>query len=290
MSYDRKIIEAAIQASGGINPPKDQVDGLWGKLLELEKTGRYSGLLQSFRKANNKSNLLATVLEATFAHQFAIAGMSLAYEVKQTAGQASTIDFRLDGSNGGAVYFELRLLQQDEATVKYIDDQLSVFDAYSAHMDGKDEQKAILRLQSAILQKVQNRNGTPIKFMPNVASDVNIVVIAVSDVLLGTMDSKDCLLTMYGDPEVPLYCRRGIFGLLQQPRPEDPATIQTLAAKHAHIQGTLHGVLFLFRENIDYGVLDYRIKQVIVWNRHLIEQGRARILTTKINSAIPPLA
>jgi hypothetical protein len=114
MPTDRPALAAAINASGGVQQLEDQVAALLAKLNLLEAKGRYGRLLRSVRTSNNKSNFLASVLEVTFAHHFETAGVSLDYEVRQEPDQPGTIDFRMTASSGDAVYFELRLLQQDE--------------------------------------------------------------------------------------------------------------------------------------------------------------------------------
>lgn len=49
-------------------------------------------------------------------------------------------------------------------------------------------------------------------------------------------------------PSVPEVNRRGVFGLFEEPKPEYPARIQSVAQSFAHIRKTLHGVQFLFRK------------------------------------------
>ena len=288
MPFDRASLEAAIAASGGVAHPDDQVNGLLAKLQVLEATGRHTALLKSIAKANDKSNFLSLLLEATFAHQFESCGISLGYEAKQDANEGSSIDFSLKLDDGRTAYFELRLLQQDQATAKDIADQLTEAGLYAVAKGGSDEQKEVLRVQSIVLSKVEDRSGKPVKFLRVDSSVVNIVVICISDILLGTADLHDCMLATYGDPEVPEECRRGVFGLFQDVQPEYPPEIQLAATRFTHLKATVHAVLFLFRPS-DSGILDYQLQQVLVWNRGLMTEPSARPVSERVYAAIPPL-
>ncbi len=287
MTTSRVELEAAIKASGGAEQPDDQVDGLLAKLRILEATGRYGQLIKALRSANNKGNFLALLLEATFAYQFESNGLSLEYEVKQVADQTSSIDFMLKASTGDAVYFELRLLQQGKAVVESITRQLTDGDTYVAAMNGEDEQDEILRLQNVILSKVENK-GKAIKFLQTGKGLVNIVVVCISDILLGMPDAHDCLLATYGDPEVPAECRRDVFGLFQDLKAEYPEHIQKAASNFAHFKSTVHAVLFLFKPQ-GAGVLDYPLQRVLVWNRSLTTNVQAAALTEQVATALPAL-
>ncbi len=286
MPIDRTTLEGAIKASGGAQQPGEQVEGLLAKLQTLEATGRYGALFKTLAKVNNKSNFLAFLLEATFAHQFEAVGMPLEYEVKQVPNQPSSIDFKLAGKTTDTVFFELQLQQQDQATANDISKHLAAGPFYAAVKDGDGEADDIFRLQSTILRKVQKPDGTPVKFLQTGPRIVNIVVVCISDILLGTSDAFDCLLALYGDPEVPEHCRRGVFGLFQDANVGDAEEIKVRAAKYEYVKNTLHGVLFIFRPN-GSGVLDYQIQQVMVWNRKLVSENQAACLTAQIAAALP---
>lgn len=286
MPIDRALLETAIQAFGGGQQSDDQIEGLLAKLRTLESAGRYGALLNALTKANDENNFRALLLEATFAYQFEAAGMALAYEVKQSPDQLSSIDFRLNAVGGESVFFEVRLLQQDQATVDEIAVQLKANKEYAVMKDGRAEADELVRLQSIILSKVQKPDGTPIKFQQAGTGVVNIVVVCVSDILLGATDNHDCMLTMYGDNEVPELCRRGVFGMFQDAKAEDSNEIQAFAARYAHLKSILHGVLFLFRPR-GAGVLDYRLRQFMVWNRNLVSQPSSTSLAVQILAALP---
>lgn len=268
---DKATLVAAIQNSGGAGQTDDQVDGLLTKLAYLEHAGRYGKLLASVASANDKSNLLAAIFEVTFAFHFERAGLPLEYEVKQDDDNSSSIDFVQRLASGISVYFEARLLQQDNATRESIKEQLQKSCFYRIAMNGKDEHDAIVRLQRVILSKVQKHDGTPTKFLRVAADVVNIVVVDVSDLIAGAIDVHDCLLSTHGDPAVPEDCRRGIFGLFQEPSPEYPEPIQAVAKSYEHIRSTLSAVLFLFKSR-GSGVLDYRLEHYITWNPKLVDR------------------
>ena len=212
--------------------------------------------------------------------------MPLVYEVTQDAEQTSSIDFKLATKTGDAIFFELRLQQQDQPTGNHIAEQLAKGSVYAVMKDGEGQADEIFRLQSTILRKVQKPDGTPVKFLQTGPGILNIVVVCISDILLGMPDAFDCMLTMYGDSEVPEHCRRGVFGLLQDSKTGDSEELRDRAAKYAHIKSTLHGVLFIFRPS-GSGVLDYHLQQVMVWNRNLVSNAQAGPLTEQITAALP---
>lgn len=288
MPITRVTLDAAIQASGGAVQPDDQISGLLTKLMHLEACGRYRALLKTLSSLNDKSNFLAFLLEVTFAYQFETAGMPLEYEVKQEGGPNDSIDFKLVATDAELVFFELRLQQQDQATAQDIAEQLALRNFYATRKDGFGEREEIWRLQSTILQKVQRSNGAPAKFGQVTPGQLNIVVVSVSDILLGTADAYDCVLTACGDVAVPEHCRRGVFGLFQDVPADADADIRALADKFARARQTLHGVLFVFRQ-AGSGVLDYTLQQVMVWNSNLISKSRATPIAAQIALAIHPL-
>ncbi|MCX8492445.1 MAG: hypothetical protein ORN54_15415, partial [Cyclobacteriaceae bacterium] len=184
------------------------------------------------------------------------------------------------------VYFELQLQQQDKPTSDGINKQLETGPSYSVVKDGPGEAGDIFRLQSTILRKVQKPDGTPVKFSHVGPGILNIVVVCISDILLGMPDIFDCLLTLYGDSEVPGHCWRGVFGLFQDANIADTDEFRARAVKYAHVKSTVHGVLFLFRPK-GSGGLDYQLQQIMVWNRCLASADQAKGLTEQISEALP---
>ena len=120
-------------------------------------------MLASIASTNDKSNFLSSIFEVTFAFQFEYSGLLLDYEVKQDDDGNSSIDFRRRTPSDISIYFEARLLQQDNTTEMSITEQLQDTNFYQIAMDGDEEHDAIVPLQSAILSKVQKADGTPVK-------------------------------------------------------------------------------------------------------------------------------
>jgi hypothetical protein len=283
---DKQALEAAILRSGWSGVWEDQLDGLWSKLQLLITKGTYRKLLSNIEKANDPSTFVASVLEATIAFQFESAGILLDYEIKQDPNHKSSVDFRWKTTSGQTVYIEVRLLQQDRGTTESIEDQLQDGNTWSVAKDGDAEQQDIIRVQRVILEKVQQRDGTPTKFLVRDQTIVNVVAIDISRIILGTFDQYDCLLAGRGDPAVPPICRREIFGLFQDARPEYPDRIQALAKSYAHLKAMLHGILFLFRRPKGES-FDYSLEQFLVWNPELIDHERAAAISEQINLALP---
>jgi hypothetical protein len=101
-------------------------------------------------------------------------------------------------------------------------------------------------------------------------------------------DSDDCKLVTLGDPSVQPVNARGIFGLFQEPMPEFPANIQSLAQSYRHIRQTLHGVLFLFRKP-KTELFNYSVRRFLAWNPLLVNKDDARTICEDIESALPLL-
>jgi len=80
-------------------------------------------------------------------------------------------------ADGLTAYFELRLLQQDQATVKSITDQLTASGTYAVFKDGGKEQDEVLKVQGIALGKVDDKHGKAIKFLRVDPSVFNIVIV-----------------------------------------------------------------------------------------------------------------
>jgi hypothetical protein len=289
MAFNEGVINAVVARCGGVPQPEGDVESLLAKLRVLEGAGRYGRLLGAIEQANDRSNFFSALLEATFAFQFERVGLDLSYEVRQDCSQRCSIDFLRRTGSGDAVYFEARLLQQDQGTANDIAKQLLAGPVFSVLKGGADEHDEIIRLQSAVLSKVQEKDGTPIKFVNIGARDINVVVMDVTEILLGMADVYDCMLAMYGDPEVPEHCRRGVFGLFQEPKPGYPPEILAVERSFQHLKRTLHGMMFLFRRP-QGRVLAYELEQAFVWNRAMVDKPRAQALFAEIQRAVPPVA
>ena len=76
-------MQDAIVRSGWPNVWEDQLEGLWLKLQRLAPKRKYQRLLSNINNSNDRSNLMASVVELTFAYQFESAEIELDYEVTQ---------------------------------------------------------------------------------------------------------------------------------------------------------------------------------------------------------------
>ncbi len=285
---DEKTLLAAITKCGWKGAWDEQLKGLLTKLDLLENKGRYNKLLANLKGANDKSNFTASVLEATIGFQFESTGIELQYEIRQDADDESSIDFCWKTASGKTVYIEVRLLQQDKATADSIASQLEAANRYAISKNGGDEAQDIVRVQQVVLEKVQKKDGTPTKFLTAHQDAVNLVAVDISQIILGMFDPDDCKLTTLGDPSVQDVNRRGVFGLFQEPEPQYPARIQSLAQSYTHIRQTLHGVLFLFRQP-KTELFNYSVKRFLGWNPKLINEDTAKEICKEIEPALPLL-
>src|ERR1017187_10757000 len=181
---NKQALIDAIRNSGGAQGTLDEVDELWARVDYLEKTGRYGALISQVAVTNNRSNFLALTLEINFAYQFESSGRELQYEVSQDAQQNSTIDFLRISPGGEQVFFELRLIQQPQDIADSIVRQIENTERYKIALDAEDEQDAVVRIQRNILSKVQDKKGSPIKFLSIAQNAIDIVVVDIADCML----------------------------------------------------------------------------------------------------------
>lgn len=184
-------------------------------------------------------------------------------------------------------FFEIRVNQQQKQRQNEIKSQLKLKNMYSVSMDGTDEQKEIIRLQSNILSKVQDKNGNPIKFFHSEPGIYNIVAVEITEMILGAIDKNDCMLTSYGDPYVEEPIRRNIFGLFQKPEQHYPNHIMETYKRFSHFQKTVHGILFLIRKSI-LGPLDFDLRYHLIPNIDLVSESEAQFLDNEIMNALTP--
>jgi len=278
-----------ILSSLGLNPNRDpnEIANLTKKLEYLDKTGRYSLLLKDFFKCNDINNFKSIVVEATFAYSFEVVNIPLYYEIAQSNDHNSSVDFLLKSQNGKKIFFEIRVNQQQKQRQDEIASQLKLKNMYSVSMNGTDEQKEIIRLQSNILSKVQDKNGNPIKFFTTEPGVFNIVAVEITEMILGVVDKNDCMLTSYGDLYVEERFQRTIFGLFQKPEQHYPDHIMEMSKHFSHFRKTVHGILFLVRHSIS-GPLDFDLRYHLIPNIVLVSESEAQFLDKEIMNALTP--
>ncbi|MGO8762470.1 MAG: hypothetical protein ACLP2P_01855 [Desulfobaccales bacterium] len=192
----------------------------------------------------------------------------MAYEVLQQPPALSTIDFLYSPSQDMHVYYELRLLQQQAAITALFEEQLRESPYFGALLNGPDQQRDIVRLQQVLLSKVQDREGNPVKFFSTERHNYNVIVVDVSQPLLGMIDKYDCILCCCGDEVLPPPYRRDVFGLFQTPRSNDPTLFQDIAQKFDHFREMIHGILFMRRPRNNS--IDFELQYYFIRNRHIL--------------------
>jgi hypothetical protein len=244
-----------------LSPDRDpnEIGNLTKKLEYLDETGRYSLLLKDFLRCNDLNNFKSIIVEAVFAYSFEVAESPLHYEISHSDDHDSSVDFLLQTQNGNKIFFELRVNQQQKQRQEEISTQLELMNMYSVSMNETDEQQEIIRLQSNILSKVQDKNGNPIKIFNDESGNYNIIAVEITDMILGTVDKSDCMLTLYGDPSVEGPFQRNIFGLFQKPEQHYPDHIRKISENFSHFRETVHGILFLARHPKS-GPLDFDLR------------------------------
>ena len=172
------------------------------------------------------------------------------------------------------ICFELHQANQRKWLTDLTKSQLKNRGMYKIGLDGQDEQNKIIRLQNIVLSKCQDKNGKPRKFTKGI--DIyNIIVIYVSGEIDGHFDKFDCMLTMYGDPSVPVWAKRNIFGLCQQLPDNAPEQLKLCHEKFEHFNETINGVLFVKNASHPacYGdlILDLDLEYFLVGNNKLVD-------------------
>ena len=269
------------------NRDTDEIANLVKKLEYLDGLGHYSLLLKDLSKCNDINNFKSIIVEATFAYSFEAEKIPICYEKSQSDGQESSVDFLLKTQNEKKIYFEVRVNQQQKQIQEDIARQLSLKNMYSVSMNGTDEQKDIIRLQSNILSKVQDRDGNPIKFFSTDSGVYNIIAVDITEMILGVVDRNDCILASYGDPFVEEPIRRNIFGLFQKPKKNYQDSILRLSKRFSHFRKTVHGILFLVRNSMS-GPLDFELRYFLIQNIDLVSDFEAKFIDKELLKVLTP--
>ena len=216
------------------------------KLELLSERKTYNKLLKSLFASNDLSEFNSYVFEVMFAYDFENNKQHLKYEVNQSKGDNSSVDF-LYNLKGINIYFELKLIQQRECIINSIEKQLETENFYEILLNGDDEADDIIRAQNLILSKCQKSDGVPTKFQISQNDSLNFIVINISELQLDMIDRFDCLLLMYGDVSVPEFCQRGIFGMWQDLHDKSSEIEIKYYDKFEYFRKIIHGVLFVRR-------------------------------------------
>jgi hypothetical protein len=168
------------------------------KLELLSERSTYNKLLKSLFASNDLSEFNSYVFEVMFSYDFEINKQPLIYEINQSKGESSSVDF-LYKSDGINIYFELRLIQQRNCITTSIETQLAVSKFSEVLLNGDDQADETIRIQNLILSKCQKPDGAPTKFQISKNDSLNFIVINISELHLSIIDKFDYLLTMCGD-------------------------------------------------------------------------------------------
>jgi hypothetical protein len=255
------------------------------KLYFLADTGRHTRLLSELFSCNTRDNFDNKLFETAFAYEFESKGLHLQYEVKQTRQKLTSIDFLWETKEGLKINFELGLVQKRDHILRKIETDLRQRGYCEVTLNAQDERKEIIRLQGEILSKVQDERGNPIKSFCTETGVRNVVVVQVGDLILGAIDKSGCHLTMNGDPGVPQYCRRGVFGMYEQVQPHYPPHIRDLGDSFSHFRKTIHGVLFV-KKTSPHGDLDFQLYGYLVPNLNLLSDSDASEIESEISNAL----
>lgn len=270
----------------GISNPADWQDYigiLLGKLEFLNDLGRYDGLLKNIFSSNDRNNFNSFAFEAAFAYDFEFNGHQLTYEVNILPDSPTSIDYCYE-TEGGNIYFELKIINQGAVLADSIENQLKHNGSYEIIQGGEEEHSETIRLQNLILSKCQDEGGNPVKFGHEEGS-YNFIVVFVSALHLGMIDKADCLLAMHGDEGVPLLFRRGVFGLCQQLSEHATEEERSYYERSNHFRETIHGVLFVknaSREGDPKYLVDLKLQYVLVGNYTILEKRECDAITEKL--------
>lgn len=281
---EKSTLNAIVKKIGGFSDDND-IDAFLEKINYLETTQRYGELIKRILPANDVGDFLGSVFETNIAYQFESNQLKLEYGVKQNKSHGSDIDLLMRMDSGHSVY----------STSQRINEQLNKSSFYSVCMNCDTINRSIFRLQSTIISKIQKVDGTPIKFFSNDHAVVNIVVINVSELMLGTIDIFDCLIASYGSRYVQEILGNGyanwvpgkeVVGLFQVMPYKCSNDENNIYAVYERARNILHGILFLFKAP-DSGVLSYDLESYITWNPSVMNQELIKDILATINKAFP---
>lgn len=286
-----KKFDSAFTQNLGIDISSDfkyDINGFKDKIILLAKTDRYNKLIKALLASKEMIEFNSLVFEVFFAYDFESEGRSLEYEVNLLKNSNDTVDFLFTTKKGMRICFELHQANQRKRLTDSIKAQLNGRGMYEIMLGGQDEQDKIIRLQNLIISKCQDKNGIPRKFTKG--TDIyNIIVVYISGEIDGHIDKFDCMLTMYGDPAVPFWAKRYMFGLCQQ-LPENTPDHVELYKKFNYFRETIHGVLFVKNDSHPncYGdlILGLDLKYFPVGNNNLVDADKFRDICVELQGVL----
>jgi hypothetical protein len=265
----------------------DTIRSFSGKLEILSETNNYSKLLRALFASKDLSEFNSYVFEVLFAYDFQSKGQSLKYEVVQLSDDNSTVDFCYEFDEI-KIYIELRLVQQRNRITRSINAQLAMNNSYQIELGGDDDFEETIRLQNLMFSKCQRSDGTPIKFRKSINDTLNFIAVNLSELHLGMVDKYDCRLTMYGDNGVPLFCRRGVFGMWQDLSHASSEAERKYFSKFRYFRETIHGVLFVRfvrdSDTLKGMFIDRELEYFAILNSNLLSESTSRLVGERLKT------
>lgn len=264
----------------------DYISPFCKKLELLRSTKRYGRLLRSLFSSKDIAEFNAYVFEVLFAYDFESKGQPLSYEVRQMVSGKSSIDFCCSFDSKRKVYFELHLVKQRAWITASEEAELKAYNSFEIELGGNDEREEIIRLQNILLNKCQDATGMPIKFRDASEGIYNLMVVNISEIQLTMFDEWDAGLAAYGDPCVPLFCRRGLFGLFQNLNANFNRDEEELYEKFEHFRKTVCGILFVkfSKSNLGKIYIDRNLEYLLILNNNLVVTGEREFIETSFAS------
>lgn len=266
---------------------RNDITNLSIKLEKLEKTERYSLLLSEVFECNDINRFKSLIVEVSFAYAFETVNRPLIYEETRSNDGDSSIGFLRETEDGKEIYFKLRSDRQHSRKKEEIEGQLKLKNMYYFLLDGTGKNEEIVRLQSDILSKTQDKNGESIKSLSSEPGVYNVVVTEISETTSGIVDKNDCLLTAYGDACMEGYEHQKILGLFFKPEKHYPDHVLTIAEHFSRFRKTIHAVLFLVG-HFNTGILDIDLSYYLIPNTNLVNNSEAQFLDREIMPALSP--
>lgn len=289
-AMDLQELSNIIQNAGGKSNALEYAHAIHKKIVAIEQTGAFNGLMKQLRAARQPGDLRGRLLEVNFAYQAIAQGRTLKYGVRQ--GMSGDIHFGL-ALGAYEVFIEMKLLGQAAATKQSMVEQESRTGFSSISLNDVSE---IGRLQRDIVQKATTR-----KFNPAPQSGwINFVAVDVAELQIGMIDLADCLLATGGNWLVRKHCseyctRDEVVGVFERPNtasltPDQQhwvATILNVPHGQPHPRDYIHGAIFLFREPRETAALSYDLTAIIAWNPLVIAPAVAQVLEPALQDILP---
>lgn len=284
---------AIISAAGGGTNAVAYAHALLPKLKRIKNLPHGEKLLKQLKNARNAGDFRGRLLEVNFADLFLQSGHTLEYGAKQ--GRSGDIDFCWT-ANSRRIFFELKLLGESQSKDKTMAGENAANAKNGNYLERLDTND-IVRLQRDLMSKSSTRkfNSVP------EADWINLVVIDVSELQIGTVDAGDCLLAAGGNPLVSrhfdeTFTREDVVGVFEKPTSERAFSSAQLKwiedvirppVGSPHPRDYIHGALFLFRVPAEKAALSYDLSAVLVWNTARISKDVGGEVCSAIHEVVP---